>query len=245
MRTLGIERERFITNDKNEIVSEVGILLPRVKKIASLKGLDEEKFTYELFAGQIEDRSSICKDLKEVEESLRENDIVMNQAAAELGLSYEYSEIVDDYRLTDLRVNPFNERHQKIFDKITMEQKIAASQVAAVHVHVSVEEEEVATALNIDREYLHNLIKLGDHSDGRRISTYQIMGGKQQFPPLFNSFDEIMNYINSKGGEKNVYDLIRYKPSTKTIEFRMFGTTGSIEEILNYTDECQKLIMRR
>lgn len=245
MKTLGIERERFIINNKNEIVPEIGILLPEVNSLANERSIDNNCFTYELFAGQIEDRTTICNNLKELKKALQENDLILNQAANKLGLDYEYSEFVDGNRLTDLKVNPFNQRHQEIFAKISTEQKIAASQVAAVHVHIGVESHEVTSILNSNRDQLQYLIKLGDHSQGKRINSYQIMAGEQQFPPLFNNIDEVMNYIKAKDGEKNVYDLIRYKPSTGTIEFRMFGITEDIDEIINYASECQRLVLGR
>jgi hypothetical protein len=47
-----------------------------------------------------------------------------------------------------------------------------------------------------------------------------------------------MERITSKGGEKNVWDLVWYKPSTKTVEFRMFGVTPNVEEILGYIKAC-------
>lgn len=245
METFGIERERFITNKNNEITPEIGILLPKVIAIARNRLIDESRFTYELYAGQIEDRTAVCNSLKHLRESLIENDSILDEAASLLGLSYECSEYVDGSRLTDLRPNPFNSRHQTIFENISLDQRIAASQVAAVHIHIGVDKENIVRCLNVDRNKLYKLIKLGDHSNGKRIEAYSTMAGKQQFPPIFDSVEEVMKYIESKGGEKNVYDLIRYKPSTRTIEFRMFGITDNIDEIINYTRECKRLVKGR
>jgi gamma-glutamyl:cysteine ligase YbdK (ATP-grasp superfamily) len=245
METFGIERERFITNKNNEIVTEIGILLPKVIEVARSRLIDESRFTYELYAGQIEDRTTVCSGLRDLRESLIENDSILEEAASSFGLSYECSEYVDRIRLTDLKPNPFNSRHQTIFKNISLDQKIAASQVAAVHIHIGVNKDDVVRCLNVDRIELDNLIKLGDHSNGKRIKSYSTMAGTQQFPPLFDSIEEVMRYIESKGGEKNVYDLIRYKPSTSTIEFRMFGITDNIDEIINYAIECKRLTKGR
>jgi len=217
METFGIERERFITKN-NEIVPEIGILLPRVIEIARKELIDENRFTYELYAGQIEDRTSVCNSLKSLRESLIENDLILTEASRLLGLDYEYSEYVDESRLTNLKPNPFNARHQSIFESISLEQRIAASQVAAVHIHIGVDKDDIVRCLNVSRDELSNLIRLGDHSNGKRIKSYSTMAGIQQFPPIFGSMEEVINYIEIKGGEKNVYDLIRYKPSTGTIE---------------------------
>lgn len=68
------------------------------------------------------------------------------------------------------------------------------------------------------------------------------MANVSGFPPHFNSTNELMTYINSKGGEKNVYDLIRYKPSTGTVELRMFGTIPNTEGIIEYINESAKVL---
>lgn len=239
MRTIGIERERFIVNSKGKIVPSIGTLLPRIRERAAKREIDPELFTYELFAGQIEDRIPPCKNKAEVTLALVRNDAVMTEAADELALAFDYSEMADANRIDRFEVNPFNERHAHIWSAISKERRIAASQVAAIHVHLAALPHEAVSVLNKCREdVVQRLIALGDHSGLRRIRAYQAMAEVSGVPPIFTSFDEIMNYIDSKGGEKNVWDLVRYKPSTKTVEFRMFGTTPNIDEILGYIDAC-------
>ena len=73
MKTYGIERERFIMNSLGQIVPKIGILLPKVHELAKRKGLPEKLFTYELFAGQIEDRILPYSNLKELKKALKKN----------------------------------------------------------------------------------------------------------------------------------------------------------------------------
>ncbi len=240
MQTYGIERERFIVNASGRIVPAIGELLPRVHDLARAKGVSTDLFSHELFAGQIEDRTPPCKTPQEIAGALELNDAIMNVAAHQLGYTLECSEIVDDARFTSLEVNPFDARHQAIWQAIPLERKIAASVVAAVHVHLSVTEEEAVELLNLCRpEVIEKLINIGDHSGRRRITVYKVMAQTEGAPPRFSSYANLMEYIDSKGGEKNVWDLVRYKPSTKTVEFRMFGATRDIHEVLGYVEACK------
>lgn len=239
MRTIGIERERFIVNAQGRIVPEIGRLLPKIHECAAKNGLDPELFTFELFAGQVEDRTPPCNNEAEVRLALVRNDHAMIEAAYELSLAFDYSEMADEERVERFDVNPFNERHARIWAAISKERRVAASQVAAIHVHLAALPHEAVSVLNKCREdVVEQLVVLGDHSGLRRMRAYQAMAETNGVPPVFTSFDAVMNYIDLKGGEKNVWDLVRYKPSTKTVEFRMFGTTPNIEEVLGYIDAC-------
>lgn len=241
MRTFGIERERFIVNAQGIILPEIGRLLPTVQRLASEQGVSENLFSYELFAGQIEDRTPPSSSLEEIRTALLVNEKILQQAAKELGLGYDHSEFVETKYVDAFEVNPFDERHRQIWASIPSERRIAASVVAAVHVHVSATGEEAVKILNLCRsDVVNRLIVLGDHSDHRRINAYRTMAETDGVPPVFASFSEVMAYITSKGGEKNVWDLVRYKPSTMTVEFRMFGATPSEEEILGYVTACRE-----
>ena len=238
-KTYGIERERFIVNRKGQIVPQIGTLLPRVHEIARNNGLPESLFTYELFAGQIEDRTLPYGSLGELEKALVLNDRVMSKAASQFGLAFDCSEVVEASRITSLEVNPFDSRHKSIWQSAPLERRTAASIVAAVHVHISVAEGEAVKMLNFcRRDVIDDLIDIGDHSNRRRINAYRAMAETDGVPPIFSSFAEVLKYIDAKGGEKNVWDLVRYKRSTRTIEFRMFGTTQNVQEVLGYVKAC-------
>jgi len=111
--------------------------------------------------------------------------------------------------------------------------------VVAVHVHLEVSPSKAVALLNYCREgIIENLIKLGDHSRGQRIKAYQAMAETNGVPPIFTNTKKLLDYIEHSGGEKNVWDLVRYKPSTGTVEFRMFGATENIREIIGYVEAC-------
>ena len=58
---------------------------------------------------------------------------------------------------------------------------------------------------------------------------------------FFSTFLDLLRYNETKGGERNNWDLVRYKHRTRTVEFRMFGTTPDIEEIVGYVKACLEL----
>lgn len=245
MKTFGIERERFISTCDGKIVPAIGKLLPLVHQIARKEDMYNERFSFELFAGQIEDRTPPCRTLEEIRKELLANDAVLLRAARLLGLEFDYSEFLDKERVVVFAVNPFDERHERIWTSITQERRLAASIVAAIHVHISVNDEEAVRVLNICRtSVVDHLIRIGDHSNFQRINAYRAMAGTDGIPPMFVNISEVMSYIASKGGEKNVWDLVRFKPSTRTIEFRMFGATPNVDEIIGYAKACNDIISK-
>ncbi|OGM00440.1 hypothetical protein A2480_04275 [Candidatus Uhrbacteria bacterium RIFOXYC2_FULL_47_19] len=242
MRTLGIERECFIIDSSGSVVPAIGKLLPRVFLVAERIGVPQNLFSFELFAGQIEERTPPCRNFEEIKKTLSINGRILSAAISSLGLSFDYSEFVEEHKVGVFEVNPFDRRHRDIWSAMSLEKRVAASVVAAVHVHISVSKDEVVRVLNLCREETVNrLVHLGDHSRLRRMTAYRIVSGTDGIPPEFDDFSEVMNYISSQGGEKNVWDLVRYKPSTGTIEFRMFGTTSSVDEIVEYIRVCRDL----
>lgn len=243
MRTFGIERERFITDCDGTIIPAIGELLPYVHCVASEYGFSTDMFTFELFAGQIEDKTPPCSNFEEIRDALSLNDRVLIEASKRLGFLFDYSEFVDVKKVKSFQVNPFDQRHSTIWSSITNDMRIAASIVAGIHVHISVTCDEAVRILNSCRkEVIDQLIQIGDHSGLKRINSYLLMAGTNGVPPKFDDFTDLTKYIASKGGEKNVFDFVRYKPSTGTVEFRMFGATESLEEILGYVKACQDIV---
>ena len=108
---------------------------------------------------------------------------------------------------------------------------------------MAVTENQAVASLNICRkEKINQLVAVGDHSQGKRICAYRTMSETEGVPPEFSSFEELMAYIEKHGGEKNVWDLVRYKPSTMTVEFRMFGSTADISEVVEYAKICLEML---
>lgn len=233
VRTYGIEREQFIVRD-GKIVTAIDELLPELHRICDANCLPRDLFGYELFAGQVEDRTEPKESVEEIIQALEVNDAILAEAGELLGLQFLAAEYVSEEDLGELAVNGFSERHQQIWEAIPYERKVAASQVAAIHVHVSVSPEQalrVLRACNRERHIMDGLNKVSDASGGKRLAAYRTMAETDGTPPFFSEVSELLSYIEEHGGERDVWDLVRYKPTTGTVEFRMFGTTASKETI--------------
>ncbi|MDP3052329.1 MAG: hypothetical protein Q8N42_02360 [bacterium] len=244
MRTLGIEREWFIT-ENGKIVPRIGEFLPKIWEQAQNNGFVKTQFGFELFAGQVEDRTKVSLSIGELIVSLSENEQLLRTVGRSMGLGIFCKDYVTEEELGELVVNPFDERHHKIWAEIPKERKVAASQVAATHIHVSASLEEAVKALNACRkDLIDELVGLGDFSAGKRIQAYRVMAKTYGEPPLFRGAEELMAYISEHGGERNVWDLVRYKPSTGTVEFRMFGATENQDKIIEFVRACQSVVER-
>ena len=202
MRTLGIEREWFILENE-QIVPRIDKLLPKVRKAAENNGSFNESFEqfgYELFAGQIEDRTRPCSSIKGLMGSLSENEGLLRKVVELMRLEIICRDYVTEEELGELVVNPFDERHQKIWATIPKERKVAASQVAAIHTHISVAKGEAVRVLNAcRREMIDRLVKLGDFSQGKRIRAYRKMAKTYGDPPMFKNSAELEAYIKKCG----------------------------------------------
>lgn len=243
-RTIGVERERFIINEvSRKIVNAIDTLLPEVRKSAVRRGLSPNLFGYELFAGQIEDRTPVCDSLPGLQRVLDVNDKILSEAGKSIGLDFCFSEFVEENEIGTLEVNPFDVRHQKIWEAISQERRLAASRVIATHVHIGVSQAEALKLFSIcNKDVVSILASLGDHSNGKRMVAYKAMAQTDGCLPKFHTFNDLLAYIEDHGGEKNVWDLVRYKPSTKTMEFRMFGSTPNVEEVIEYAKACLQLL---
>jgi len=241
-RTLGVERERFILRS-GEIVPSIDKLLPELHRFCGERGLPLDLFGYELFAGQVEDRTRPTESVDGIMIALDENDQTLREVGDCLGLQFRCIEYVTEEELGELVVNGFSERHKQIWSAIPHARKVAASQVAAIHVHVSVTPGEAVQVLNHCRiDVIDELAKLGDFSGGKRLAAYRTMAETDGVPPKFSDPVGLMSYIKTKGGERNVWDLVRYKPLTGTVEFRMFGTTESQMAIRSCVEETHSLV---
>ena len=183
-----------------------------------------------------------CKSLEDLKKALIINDQILEKAASQFGFGFDFTEFAEESQILNLVVNPFDKRHKNIWESLSPERCLAASRVFSTHVHIGVEKPEVLKLLNFcDEKTITRLASIGDHSNGKRILAYRTMTQSKSIPPNFSTIDELLCYIQKNGGERDVWDLVRYKPSTKTIEFRMFGATENIEEVLNYVKVCLDL----
>ena len=249
-RKVGIERERFIVDPKTgrknpvtgeidartcQIVSRIDDLLPEVWKVADERRIPRERFMYEGYAGQIEDKTDPFTVLDEIRRQLIENDMILDEAASKLGLAYDFTEYVEEERLENLNCNTINERHIQLWKEKDREKWILpVCRIIGVHVNIETTDDETVKIFKQGRPMIDSLCRIGDHSDLKRVKTWDTIMQRPAYPPSFNNYEEILTYTRAKGGAKNVWDLIRYKPDLQVTEFRMFGATPSVDEVIDY-----------
>lgn len=227
---VGIERECFITRD--------GVIVPEAPRLLSL--LPHPRFSYELSACQLEERIGPCE-IRDVGNGLRQVP-ELTAALRKLGLQVLHQELAPCDMPLDIYPDPTG-RYQRIVETISADLLRAACRVAATHVHVGMPDREVAVRVH-DRVLpaLGRLCSLGDRSQGRRLQVYRVMARDWEPKPL-GSWKTYRSLAREKGffrDPRQCWRLIRISVHG-TIEFRMFGATGNLQEIESWARECHRL----
>lgn len=229
---IGIERERFLINDKGKIV-------PRAEEF--LKKINDSLWTYELSACQIEDRTVPTRKIVDIRKSLEENDQKAQCVADQLKLNLFFTEVADKDMPLDVYPDP---RYLEITKTISRERLEAACRVAATQIHFGVG--DIYKAIDLYNSlvgHLDCLCRMGDHSNGERLRLYRIMAQKWQ-PPFYENPDQFFQTAVKEGfadDPRNCWHLIRISKHG-TIELRMLGATENINEILEWINTIKKLI---
>lgn len=232
---IGIERECFLARD--------GQITPAAVKI--LQRLPKDgTYGYELSACQLEMRTSPClvadsfKELYKVEK-------LANEAASSLGLTLLHVPVAPSDMSLDVYPDPTG-RYASIVKKLPTEVLSAACRVAAVHVHIGVQNHYEAIAVYnrlVDR--FDELKKMGDTSHGRRLELYRFMASDAT-PAKYESWEnfyEVMKQRNCLEDPRQCWDMIRIS-THGTVEVRVFDSVADIGQItkwVNYISTCSSL----
>jgi gamma-glutamyl:cysteine ligase YbdK (ATP-grasp superfamily) len=232
---IGTERECHLLNQNGEII-------PIAQKV--LKGLSPHngEFTFELSACQLEWRIGPCKDILFLEQELKKKEAVLQCAEKRMHFKRSFSEVAPDDMPLDVYPDPKG-RYGRITKHMPKKVLLAACQVIATHIHIGMPNHKIALrTYNRAIKHYDELCKLGDHSNGKRLSIYGIMAPHYQPPPYENWYAfykkaEKENFINDP---RSCWTLIRISRHG-TIEFRMFGATEDIDEILEWAALCKNI----
>ncbi|MGB0757481.1 MAG: glutamate-cysteine ligase family protein [Patescibacteria group bacterium] len=242
-RTLGIEDEGFIVKD--------GIVIPRVADVLQLlvqgcleRNLLPTQFSTELFAGQIEVKSVPCSNVDELFSQIKVLRNYLSDTAVGFGASIMHVEFVPEDELGQLLVNPCNDRHLRLWQTLDYSVRVAASQVASFQIHVGVTPDEAVRILKYANEsVVRDLLELGDNSEGKRLKAYTLVTHESGFHPSMSTISELYRHTyRNNFNPKDNWDWIRWKPSTHTLEFRMFGTHEDLSVLRSYVDAVLYLV---
>lgn len=216
---IGIEREFFIT----EGISRKPI--PRSPEF--LQHVKNKRWTYELSACQVEDRTIPCEAFLVLEAELRRGSSLGRTAALTMGCHLEAIEVAPLDMPKD--IYPDEPRYEKISSTLDAARLLSALRIAGTHIHYGVRNlEEALRISNVLNAHIEELSKLGDGSRGERIKLYQQVA-QYPFAPQYESTDHYYHTAREQGFDanpKNCWHLIRINPQG-TVEVRVFGTAFS------------------
>lgn len=227
---IGVEREFFLARN-GRIVPESPKVLGRVQK---------PRFSFELSACQVEEKIG-PNALNEVASALCA-DKEMEAVLADLGLNPRHQELAPADIPLDVYPDPTG-RYQRIVKDMPEEILRAACRVAATHIHVGMPSREDAIRVHdaVIRE-CSTLCALGDHSNGERLRIYNVMARDWE-PAPFGTWERYRETAFAKGfftDPRQCWRLVRIS-AHGTVEFRMFGATEDLSEILGWVRLCHDL----
>jgi len=232
---VGIEREHFLVYGGG-LAS--GMYAPHSKKF--LEAVNDARWTYELSAYQVESRINPQIDLSAIKLEMLENENLGNQVACDLGLKLVNREVAA--HLHPLEVYP-DPRYLEIAKNISPEKLDAACRVTGTHIHLGVRNIDHAIAVNnILISHLDKLCALGDHSSGERLRLYKLMAENWE-PIAYQNQEHLFEVARSEGfieNPRNCWKLIRISIHG-TVELRMFGSTDSVDEILEWVSVVKSI----
>ncbi|MDE1970053.1 MAG: hypothetical protein KGI50_00525 [Patescibacteria group bacterium] len=231
-RHIGIEREHFL-------VDQYGKEIPRAKEF--LEMISDPRWTYELSACQVEDRTIPRRDINAVMYECLENDNNAHHVAERLGIALANREVARASMPLDVYPDP---RYENIVRTISHERLSAACRVTGTHIHVGVRDMEDAIATyNALVPHGEELCALGNHSDGERLRLYKAMATDWK-PSCYRNAAHFYAVACARGfaeDPRNCWNLIRISRHG-TIELRMFGVTDYVGEVAMWVQRILSIL---
>lgn len=228
---VGVERECFLTRDDR--------IAPIAHEVLEWLGIGPE-FGFELSACQLEYRVGPCT-LEDLRGQLELRESAVQDAERELGFGRLFTEVGPPDMPFDVYPDPSG-RYARITETMPHEVLEAACRVIGTHVHIGMPSHEAALYVYNDvARWWEYLISLGDHSHGERMRLYRVMA--QRFKPTtytdWTSFYCAANEFGFEDDPRKCWTLIRISVHG-TLEFRMFGATPDLNEIVSWARQCHK-----
>lgn len=243
---VGIERECFITDSSGTIVPKAQAVLEHIHARSNTHGHNTKKngvnpFGYELSACQIEMRTQPTT-LEQLGSELLQLENRLDQTLKALDLGLSHQPVAPNDMPLDVYPDPTG-RYAEITKTMPKEVLLAACQVIGTHVHIGMPNHD--TALNVYNNVIRHserLCQLGNPLGEERMEIYKVVA-PQYVPPRYNNWDEL--YQKAKENDfvddiRSCWTVIRLTVHG-TIEFRMFGATNSIDQIMEWARHCHKL----
>lgn len=235
---VGVEQEMFLVS------SETGMLVPYSPQfLQQMEGeVDPERWTYELSACQVEYRTHPHFDTNALEGDLFFGHEQADKCAKKIGCVMHYAEVAP--ASMPIAVYDAEPRYAHLAATLAPEVLLSACRVAGIHIHYGCESLPHAIAVhNRLVPHLQSLSDLADHSSGERLRLYKEMAPVWK-PELYRSVDHFGQVALEQGflkNLKNCWHLIRISRHG-TVEIRVFGNTGDINEIMSWVRVVRDII---
>lgn len=236
---VGIEREAFASRN-GKILPIVPEVLPAINNLNP----EFQIFGYELSACQIEMKYGPYH-VSEVHDGLLKAEKERINFEEKFDFECIFSDTAGQEIPLDIYPDPTG-RYAKIASSLSRDVLHAACYVAGTHVHIGMP--SAVDALRVYNNlcsHVDELTKMGDNSNGERISYYQLMS-KETTPKSHTSMQSWFEDSVEKGysnDPRKCWTLIRISIHG-TIEFRMFGSTPDLDKINKWVNECRDLCCR-
>ena len=226
-----MERECFLTR--------YGKIAPIAPEVLAWLGVGPE-FGYELSACQLEYRVGPCH-LEDLQAQLELREQAVQGAERELGFERIFTEVGPPDMPFDVYPDPSG-RYGRITETMPREVLEAACRVIGTHIHIGMPSHKAALYVYSDViRWWEYLVNLGNHSGGERMRLYHLMAPRH-VPPRVPSWDAFFGLAQEHGFAKDprrCWTLIRISVHG-TLEFRMFGATPNIDEIVGWARKCHQ-----
>ncbi len=238
---VGVEREQFTIDPKTGAVAPLAEKYLDCLRESGRLAQDYSNFGYELSACQLESKIGPCQ-IGELHAKLSDSERTLDWADHVVGARRVNLEIASESMPLDIYPDPTG-RYQVITKNMPHEVLSAACRVAATHIHVGMSNLSAAiNAYNCAIKHTERLIALGDNSSGQRMALYRVMA--TQYMP--NKIEDLSQFYDRSvvhsfsDDPRRCWTLIRISVHG-TIEFRMFGATDSLDQIVEWATLCRDL----
>ena len=233
---VGIERESF-TSRNGKIIPLTPEILPLIYKIQP----KFQSFGYELSACQLEMRYGPYH-ISEVNDGLLSASAELQDLEERFNFSCYFADTAGQEIPLDVYPDPTG-RYAKISASLSKDILHAACYIAGTHVHIGMPNANDALRVyNCLSKHVHELIEMGDNSNGERINYYKLMSNNLE-PISHENIDSWVQHAMDNGyynDPRKNWTLIRLSIHG-TIEFRMFGSTPDISKINEWVNVCYGL----
>lgn len=250
--TLGVEEEfQIVDPGTRELKSHIQQILEDGKMILA------ENVKAEMHQSVVEVGTDICRDVKDAREQVTKLRTDLAKLAMKNGLRIAASGTHPFSHWKDQKITE-HPRYKTIVDD--MQQVARANLIFGLHVHVGVEDREVAIhIMNAARYFLPHIFALSTNSPfwlGRNTGFKSYRSKvfdrfpRTGIPDFFNGVSEYDKYVdlliktNCIDNAKKIWWDIRVHPVFKTLEFRVCDITMRVDETIALTAVMQAIVAK-